>query len=238
MQVAALAGTPATLDPRSAGRADGLQNQLDPRASSCWSEPEVAIEKAARHSGDHNRLRSRPAVRPSRLHRNAAASRLQRSPTGSGPIDLTGLNFAGDTVEPGLMEAATALIVTGPADFPATSRYQGFTGPTSFGSGGLKFANSGSGDVVGIGEGFLWVPEGYFSGTALSDSSTYNNATFSSLGVTPGTYEWTWGTGANQNFTLVIPASAVPDSGSTFVLLVLALGALVGANRLRPLRLA
>ena len=34
---------------------------------------------------------------------------------------------------------------------------------------------------------------------------TFNNATFSSLGVTPGTYEWTWGTGLpNQNFTLII----------------------------------
>jgi hypothetical protein len=25
-----------------------------------------------------------------------------------------------------------------------------------------------------------------------------------SLGATPGTYKWTWGSGANQNFTLVI----------------------------------
>ena len=43
---------------------------------------------------------------------------------------------------------------------------------------------------------------GYVSGAALSNSTTYNNVTFASLGVTPGTYVWTWGTGANQNFTL------------------------------------
>ena len=51
----------------------------------------------------------------------------------------------------------------------------------------------------------LFVPQGYVSGAALSDSMTFNNATFASLGVTPGTYVWTWGTGLpNQNFTLMI----------------------------------
>jgi len=29
--------------------------------------------------------------------------------------------------------------------------------------------------------------------------------------VTPGTYEWTWGTGVNQNFTLDAVAAAVPE---------------------------
>jgi len=64
------------------------------------------------------------------------------------------------------------------------------------------------------------VPTGYDSGDALSDSLTFNNATFASLGVTPGTYVWTWGTGLpNQNFTLVIGGVGVPDGGSTVSLL-------------------
>jgi hypothetical protein len=46
---------------------------------------------------------------------------------------------------------------------------------------------------------------------------TFNNATFASLGVTPGTYVWRWGPGANQRFTLQI--GPVPDSGSTASLL-------------------
>src|SRR5207248_2671894 len=50
----------------------------------------------------------------------------------------------------------------------------------------------------------LSVPRGYVSGTFLSDRATYSGATLATLGVTPGTYKWTWGTGANQNFTLQI----------------------------------
>jgi hypothetical protein len=100
-------------------------------------------------------------------------------------------------------------------------------------------ANSGTGDFVGIHGfgGLLLVPLGYVSGTALFDTSTYNSATFSTLGVTPGTYEWTWGTGLNQNFTLQIPAAAVPDSGSTFGLLCLALVTLFGVARFRSRQL-
>jgi hypothetical protein len=65
---------------------------------------------------------------------------------------------------------------------------------------------------------------GYLSGNPLLDTSTYDNATFASLGVMPGTYEWTWGTGANQNFTLQIgPAAAVPEP-SSLLLLALPLG--------------
>jgi hypothetical protein len=47
---------------------------------------------------------------------------------------------------------------------------------------------------------------GYVSGTALSDMAIYSGQTFATLGVTPGTYVWKWGTGANQNFTLQIEA--------------------------------
>ena len=67
-----------------------------------------------------------------------------------------------------------------------------------------------------FGSRVLFVPSGYLSGNPLSGTSTYNNATFASLGVTPGTYVWTWGAGgANQNFTLIIGPAGVPDAGST-----------------------
>jgi len=112
--------------------------------------------------------------------------------------------------------------------------YTGFTGPTSFGSGDVFFASSGSGDLVGIfgSAGEIIVPLGYVSGAALSDSMTFDNATFASLGLTPGTYVWSWGTGLpNQNFTLVIGGAGVPDGGSTVSLLGFGLLGLAALRR-------
>jgi hypothetical protein len=85
-------------------------------------------------------------------------------------------------------------------------------------------------------QNLLAVPEGYLSGQALSDSMTFNNETLASLGVTPGTYEWTWGTGLpNQNFTLIIGGAGVPDGGSTVSLLGFGLLGLVALRRKLPL---
>ena len=155
---------------------------------------------------------------------------------GSGPINLTGLTSAGQNeVLPGL-SGALGIIQTGP-DPSQVDRYIGFTGPTSFGLGFFFEANSASGDFVGIRNSErpisgLLVPQGYSSGNPLSSSATWNNATFASLGVTPGTYVWTWGTGlANQNFTLIIEGAGVPDGGSTVSLLGFASLGLVALRR-------
>jgi hypothetical protein len=157
---------------------------------------------------------------------------------GSGAFNLTGLTF----FLPGIdftarIRAGGGVIITGPPGGSGdVDIYTGFTGPTSFGSGFFFFPNTGSGDIVGIDAqssfgGLLAVPPGYVSGTALSDSMTFNNATLASLGVTPGTYVWTWGTGADQNFTLQIGPAGVPDAGSTLSLLSLASLGLVALRR-------
>jgi hypothetical protein len=144
--------------------------------------------------------------------------------TGSGSIDTVGLNFAFTGAEGALMSPSNGVIITGPASDTSTDHYRGITvPPTSFGSGALVAASSGSGDNVGLSALFpgLNVPQGYVSGHALSDTSTYDNATFASLGATPGTYKWTWGTGAHaDSFTLVIGAPAVPEP-STWALMAL-----------------
>jgi PEP-CTERM motif len=146
--------------------------------------------------------------------------------TGSGPIDLTGLTSAGPGLSGARVFPEGAEIITGPVGSEGLLRsdlYTGYTGPTSFGSGGETIPNtSGSGDIVGIGMfGMdLVVPSGYASGSALSDTATYINQTFASLGVIPGTYLWTWGSGASgDTFSLQIgPDTAVPEPASLTLL--------------------
>ena len=156
---------------------------------------------------------------------------------GSGAINLAGLTFTGLTSSSAGMNPSIAdlAVATGLQD-----QYQGFSGPLSFGPGGIIFANSNSGDGVTLIGGMtsfsgLFVPQGYVSGGALSSRSTYNNATFDSLGVTPGTYVWSWGAEANQNFTLIIGGAGVPDGGSTVSLLGFGLLGLAALRRKLPL---
>jgi hypothetical protein len=163
---------------------------------------------------------------------------------GSGPIDLTALSLLGSGGGIQLPKIAPQIagIFTGKG--ASADAFRGtITGPTSFGSGSLivTFPTSSSGDIVGLfgpPGPLIIVPHGYTSDTALSDTSIYHGATFASLGVTPGTYEWTWGDGANQNFTLETLAPTAPDSGSALGLLALALAGLFGASRLRSIRAA
>jgi hypothetical protein len=147
--------------------------------------------------------------------------------TGSGALSLIDTSLAG--TGPGSiagMTPATGEFVSGSfnnADFhqPLT-----LSGPANFGSGGATTATSGLGDLAGIFSdlNLIEVPAGYSSFALLSSSATYNNATFSSLGVTPGTYVWTWGTDPYQSFTLDIVAASVPEA-STWMLLLLGLTA-------------
>jgi len=157
--------------------------------------------------------------------------------TGSGPINLTGLTFEAPGAGPIAINAQEAYILTGPGETGRGDLYSGFTGPTSFGSGFGFGPNTSSGDVLGITafQGLLTVPTGYVSGAALSDDMTFNNSTFASLGVTPGTYVWSWGQGANQRFTLIIGGAGVPDGGSTVSLLGCALVGLAALRRKLPL---
>jgi hypothetical protein len=61
------------------------------------------------------------------------------------------------------------------------------------------------------GNGFMiFVPDGYTSGTVLNSMATFDGVTIASLGLTPGTYVWTWGTAADQSFTLEIGQTPLP----------------------------
>ncbi len=94
----------------------------------------------------------------------------------------------------------------------------GLAGSTSgFGSPflGTLWADSGTGDAIGIGVGSgpagnILVPNGY-SGATLAGSATFLNESITSLGLVAGTHMWTWNTasGGSDFFTFII----VPTPG-------------------------
>ncbi len=166
--------------------------------------------------------------------------------TGSGAFDLVGLTLLGQTtsIPPGLAPDTYAYVFTGPGSSASIDAYAFggmFGGPTSFGSGSYTPASSGSGDVIeflgaytpAVGGPNIWLPSGYVSGTELSSSATWDNATFASLGVTPGTFVWTWGNGADQSFTLDIVRATVPEPAAlgVFGFGMLMVGAFVSLRR-------
>jgi hypothetical protein len=76
------------------------------------------------------------------------------------------------------------------------------------------------------------VPDSYVSGDPLTDSMLFDNQTYASLGLTPGTYVWTWGSGAevgSGSFTLEvgqIPQAPLPAALPLFATGLGALGLL------------
>jgi hypothetical protein len=98
---------------------------------------------------------------------------------------------------------------------PTLDIYSGVTTfPTSFGTSGTPGTPSGSGDTFGIlpngTNRNLLVPTGYTSGSFISGSTTYVGATIAGMGLTPGVYTWSWGSGGNTS-TLVMTIISVPS---------------------------
>jgi hypothetical protein len=134
--------------------------------------------------------------------------------TGSGSLNISGLTFDSNIGSTAIIIPSNGTAVVGPTGSNAASEYTGFTGPSNFGSGSGDNPDFGSGDQVGISPSDLIVPLGYVSGNALSDSSTWTGQTFRSLGITPGTYTWTWGLAPTAE-SVGTPDSPVPGDSFT-----------------------
>lgn len=132
--------------------------------------------------------------------------------TGSGSIDLGGLTYGESLSASGDVAAGRGVFVTGIGN--AVSVYYPISDPGPFGDGGDISPNSVVGDIFGVnGEGQIGLPVGYVSDTAFTSGATWDSTTLAALGVTPGVYQWTWGSGADaDSFTLHIgEASSVPE---------------------------
>jgi hypothetical protein len=133
--------------------------------------------------------------------------------TASGSLDLSGLGApTDDFVQPGLVASIGYLVLSQQTTPNAPDEvFSGATGPSSFGSGGFFAPSFGTGDTVGVVSGDIHVPVGYVSGTPLSASDTFAGQTFTTLGLTPGTYTYTWST---DSLTIQIGAASVPEPSS------------------------
>lgn len=142
---------------------------------------------------------------------------------GSGSLNTTALTLQGsgaffnDNLGP---SAAFAVAGMAPLGTNGASGYTGLTViPTSFGPGGPAVASSTTGGIAGV-AGFsktLFVPANYVSGTVFTDSATFNNTTLAGLGFTPGTYIFSWGTGANADSLTITSVVPEPSTWAVFI---------------------
>lgn len=129
--------------------------------------------------------------------------------TGSGEFDTTGLSTLTPQFAIAFVSADAGSLALGSPG--SIQEWVETIGPVRFGTGLQTNASSGTGDVVGLQNGvILFTPLNYVSGDPLNDTATFDNSTFASLGLTPGTYVWSWGTGADQTFTLQVGPTATP----------------------------
>jgi hypothetical protein len=133
--------------------------------------------------------------------------------SGAGTMNLTSLTnvqpfFRGSNIVPQASQFGCGLAGPGPFN---SRLYTGstFNSPANFGTGGQTVGSSGTGDFFGvtfaISNNQLFVPSGYTSGSFISGTTTFNSTTLATLGATPGTYTWSWGSGGTAgSITLTI----------------------------------
>jgi len=149
--------------------------------------------------------------------------------TGSGTLNITGLVLNAIVGGNGYIWPFQSSVVSSDLNNNPMDRYSAnLTGPT-LGSAGITAKTSNTGDGVGFWKdsGLLFVPQNYVSGAQLTSSQTWNGATLALLGLTVGTYTFSYGTAPNNDSFVVIvgnsPTPAAVPSLSEWAQLMLGL---------------
>ena len=163
---------------------------------------------------------------------------------GEGTLDLSALTLEIDELY-GVSPFINAGVSTGVLRVgdPVTNPIENYVGAISGGGPFGTGRNSdgvGTGDIFGASTSFIGpapaieVPDGYVSGDLLAGTATFSGHTFVTLGLTPGTYVWSWGSvadGNNDSLVLNIGAVSVPESGQTILCMILGITAIVGVKK-------
>jgi len=129
----------------------------------------------------------------------------------TGTLSLAGLTADGAGITPNARVRGGGLganVVLGPSTNTAATSYSPISGPQSIGCSTSNIdASSGSAGPNGpfginMSGNRLLVPVGFVSGSNVTASATWTGATISSLGLTSGTYVYTWGL---ESLTIIIP---------------------------------
>jgi hypothetical protein len=136
--------------------------------------------------------------------------------TGAGSINFTGLSSAGLGYASASVHAVIGQVSLGDGSQVRTY-FGGVTGPLFIG-GGVSFPAalaSGHPVIIQGGWGRISVPSSAASGDPLSSEATWNGATIAGLGLTPGTYTWTWGVGPTADSYTLHVGMAPPAPATT-----------------------
>lgn len=157
--------------------------------------------------------------------------------TGSGSLNMTAVDIKTQALHSAFIIPSASWLIVGQTVGTQVDYYlmQNFVAPLSIGTNSnLLYATGGSGGNVGVSLSGVTVPKDYVSGTPLpATTSTWAGASLASLGITPGTYTWSWGSGADADSVVLYagapePPQAVPTLGEYAVLGLASLLAMSG----------
>jgi hypothetical protein len=144
--------------------------------------------------------------------------------TGRGSLNLTALTKNGFDSYTSWTNPSDGDIFVGNRPSGNSDIFRGISGNYVFGTGRFIPADQTTGrNKVGIWNGLngVLVPDLYVSGTDLGVSTaTWTNQTLDTLGMTPGLYAWTWGSGSTYDLFVVdvVGSSVAVPEPSSFLL--------------------